>query len=429
MTHPLYEYGTDDQVFFRFVNYLDVRDPAYLELYADWLLRAQEYCEERGSVFLYVITPEKSRVYREYIPSGVRTTGFITDDLVPLLEARGIHYLDLGPVLIDAKDDYQVFYRLYNAGHWSATGAFIGVRALLQRLQESYPELEVPRLEDYEAEQLLFTALPVSNYPISEEGVSYTMLSEALPAERLYDLDESLLRTRRYHTMRVFENPARADAPSLLFFTGSYFNTIDTVSPNYFSEAYHVHNYGNAFVLPYYYSLFSPDIVMIDGSDYTINQGYFPLEEMQEAFYSSPAPQEEGDLDYQELPASETLVTLEARALASLIPRDAFGPLVDNAPDVYGTGFTPASLNADGSLTLELVSPQPITNIQLEWIGPDITAAYARVGTHTYDLSLTEGVLLEAGFWTEELRRTRELTILGIDENRTLSYRVVVALT
>jgi hypothetical protein len=411
MTHPLYEYGKDGYVFFYYEEYHP--DLEYLRIFADYLAETQRYCEERGSYFLYVITPEKSRVYPEYLPDTIEPQLNVIDYLTLLLDERNINYLDLAQPLIESKSDYEVFHKVYNAGHWSDTGAFIGIQAIIERIRTVFPQVAVPEFSDYTAAEAVYTELPVSNYPIYETGVTYELTDPSKRAQRTYDLDDEVARSNSYPSFRTYSNSSVSDAPSLLFFTGSYFNPQDHLSNNSFGRSVYVHNYYNAPNIAYYYNIFKPDIIVLDSADYTIHDVYFPRDML--ADISAPPLYK----TYEALP-SVALSSSEAFTQIEPIERDAFGVRAETQNNIFSV-----EPDASGRVRLFYEQNMTVSNYAFVWNGPELSCAYLLANDNEYDV-LLNGALMQVGLRTEDLREIRDVTVIGIDATGTRQYQVVI---
>lgn len=276
MTHPLYEYGEEGHVFLRFTD--TPLDAAYIESFADYILAMQNYCEERGIPFLYVISPEKSRIYSEYIPDSVSELAHSTDLLIPMLEQRGVNYLDQGIALTEAKNaGIEVFNKVYDAGHWNTEGMHAGSCAIIDRIQEMGFAIDDPDLSQYEKRYEEQTVLPASNYPISETTHRYIMQEDAEHfAQFDEDFNDGIVVDEAFSTAWHFTSKQDRHY-SLLMFQGSYFNTQGSVLQHHFSELSMVHDYENVFNLPYYIDLYQPDVVIFENADYTVFDSYYSL--------------------------------------------------------------------------------------------------------------------------------------------------------
>ena len=279
MVHPAYEYGTDGYVFFRFgdANY----GTDYVSAFADYILQMQEYCEARGIPFLYVISPEKSRIYGEYVPDYVSELSHSTDVLIPMLEERGVNYIDQGEALMEAKKaGVQVFNVAYDAGHWNTEGMYAGAQMIIDRLQEMDIPVDDIDISEYEKVYTEQTSLPASNYPISVTTYMYKIregISHA--SERVNSFNDGLVLHPNYRT-NGFYTSEQDEECSVLMFQGSYYNTQGTMLQNQFSELAMVHDYMNVFNLPYYIDVYQPDVVIFENADYTVANGYYSYDSL-----------------------------------------------------------------------------------------------------------------------------------------------------
>ncbi len=69
MIHPLYEYGKDGYIFSRQKENVELgevhRD------FAEMLAQIQQYCQQRGVLFLFVLDPEKAAIYPDELRDGI----------------------------------------------------------------------------------------------------------------------------------------------------------------------------------------------------------------------------------------------------------------------------------------------------------------------------------------------------------------------
>lgn len=383
MVHPMYEYGDEGYVYFRF------EDPSineeFLEEYSDYIKMMQDYCTERGITFLYSITPEKARVYPEFVPDTIMQKDGTAEALRILLDEKDVDYIDLADPLIAAKDDAMVFNKVYNAGHWNSRGAFEGVSALLDRLREHEPYIGTLTLDDYMVIPSTVYSLPASNYPIEEEIITYKLRDAASGAFRDESYDEDILLDENYQYFRYYQNENQPDAPSLLMFQGSYFNGFDTMSYHQFSQSTYVHNYENVMNLPYYINLFEPDIVVFESADYTVSPYYYSLETLDSTVL--PKPYE----TYSEL------------------------PVINLASTLHPTSFRYSRSDV-------------ISNLGLTWDGPDVVGSiYAFVGEDVYECSL-HGDEVTVGLFTEDLLDVDEIVLRAVSESETKQYEISIPL-
>ncbi|MHC5065571.1 MAG: alginate O-acetyltransferase AlgX-related protein [Planctomycetota bacterium] len=102
----------------------------------------RSWLAERGIHYLFVVAPNKSSIYPEMLPEEMQGELRPTrlDRLITYLGANSeARIFDLRPALRENKD-WQTLYLSHDT-HWSAYGAFIAYRTVLERLREWLPEL------------------------------------------------------------------------------------------------------------------------------------------------------------------------------------------------------------------------------------------------------------------------------------------------
>ena len=122
-----------------------------------WWKRALEdrraWLEAHGSRYLFVIVPEKTWVYPEELPAGIRPQrpGPL-DQILACLAGSESEPLDLRAPLLAAKpgdrDGDWLYYRY--GTHWTERGAHVGSIEILRRLQRWLPDLRPLPASDFE---------------------------------------------------------------------------------------------------------------------------------------------------------------------------------------------------------------------------------------------------------------------------------------
>ena len=100
----------------------------------------QRWLAARGIAYLFVIAPNKSSIYPEYLPARIQPGPSRTDQLVQYLAQHStVPLLDLRPALLAAKADGQLYHR--TDSHWNALGAWHAQQAIQMQLRHWFPEL------------------------------------------------------------------------------------------------------------------------------------------------------------------------------------------------------------------------------------------------------------------------------------------------
>ncbi len=119
-----------------------------LDWWVDSLRRRTDLLANQGVRYLFVVAPVKAGIYPEHLPSRARrrTGPLALDELITRVDAEhpGIGVLDLRPVLQNAKDWRELYWRTDH--HWNAAGgcvAAIGIAAYLRRWSSRTPLLSL----------------------------------------------------------------------------------------------------------------------------------------------------------------------------------------------------------------------------------------------------------------------------------------------
>lgn len=284
MIHPSYQYGKSGYVFGKLSK--EVEDKKFQEIYSDFILGFQKYCEDRNVGFLYVVEPKKESVYTEYLPEGYNFSNINKEYFIKLLNGKNINYMDNCEVLNKTKDEVLVFDKKFDAGHWNETGAMVGMSAILDRLNKLNPA--VTKLDTNKFETVIHknSTLPVSYFNIDEKTTHYNLIADKSKEVNIYK--NNIKVSSQFKTFEHYINESNIYAPKILVFAGSYFNGKDKFLTESFSEYIKIHNYHNVINYKYYIDVFKPDLILFESTEYTHNNKYFPVDAMKKVI--------EGDL-------------------------------------------------------------------------------------------------------------------------------------
>jgi len=117
----------------------------------------QGWFESRGIVFIWSMAPNKATLYPEYFPetAAAPRDPVCRGDLLSKRLGReaGVDFIDLRPVLLEAKAAHRVYHRTDT--HWNQLGAFLGARAILERVRVRFPQVSEPSLEEFEIRRVV----------------------------------------------------------------------------------------------------------------------------------------------------------------------------------------------------------------------------------------------------------------------------------
>jgi hypothetical protein len=127
---------------------------------ADWTCMLEErraWCADRHIKFLFVISPSKSSIYREFVPPEYTALDDKTraDQLLDYLKAHStVETLDLRKSVSAAKSLGEIYFKTDT--HWNRLGGFVGYRAIMARLQPWFPHLKPLELKDMQMKPNVF---------------------------------------------------------------------------------------------------------------------------------------------------------------------------------------------------------------------------------------------------------------------------------
>ncbi len=115
-----------------------------LRLKRDWL-------KSRGIRYLYVIAPNKSTIYPEYLPpqyGRIRQKSGLDDFMAYIRKYPDLKVVDLRRPLIQNKEKHTLYFQTDT--HWNNYGAFIGYTEMICPIKEWFPAVNPLTLNDFE---------------------------------------------------------------------------------------------------------------------------------------------------------------------------------------------------------------------------------------------------------------------------------------
>ena len=329
---PHYQYGKEGYTFFKLHNNIDYGD--YHKQFIKFVGAMQEYCESRGTEFYYVFNPEKESLYSEYLPAGVNYSDEWADNMLAEMKRMGINYIDLRETLSEQVHNGEaVFNQLYDAGHWSHTGAFYGMQALTERMHSDISK--VKRLDKAEYKITSDTVEKVfgSNQKINEEVMTYELKSGYVDITG--DFATELWRNESNGFFKLIRNDSikATGINNLLLFEDDLYSQFACARSK---ETAAISCFQNAINFDYYYNIFKPDVVVFENMEYVLDDGHFDQVSMETASYNPAIMKIYPEKDFTErrnelLAESETF---EADAKAVLISGKSIDKIyIEKIPD------------------------------------------------------------------------------------------------
>ncbi len=126
---------------------------AELEHWRTVLQQRRQWLERRGIFYLYVVAPNKSTIYSEYLPRAIRKVSAqsrLDQLLATLRQDPGFPVLDLRETLRREKSRPRLFYRTDT--HWTELGAYFAYRAVMDKLATAFPAASSSSLDQFTVE-------------------------------------------------------------------------------------------------------------------------------------------------------------------------------------------------------------------------------------------------------------------------------------
>jgi alginate O-acetyltransferase complex protein AlgJ len=139
------------------VNYFRALKPFTAVELREWrqLLRQRwAWLKQRGIAYLFVIVPNKSTIYPEYMPAAIRRLhrqSRMDQLLEALQEEGGFPTIDLRETLLVAKRSQRIYHK--TDSHWNELGAYFAYQKVMEKLAKDFPDLKVAALNEFSIER------------------------------------------------------------------------------------------------------------------------------------------------------------------------------------------------------------------------------------------------------------------------------------
>lgn len=268
-------------------------DESFLDAFCRYLRQVQDFCEQRGTDFMYCLNPSKSTVYPEHLPKGYIYSDRWLNTLYEKLDAYGVHYVSNAEVLRERAATEQVYNKKFDAAHWNDLGAFYGTNNILQAMAQDWPAIRPLELSDFDIGTTTARSLLVSNFRINEEIPAFSPLHTDRVNDRTAAYDD--LRFYGSYNEHAYYETIGADEslPRVLFFHGSYYNGWREMYSSSFRSVAAIHNYQNILDFVYYYNIFQPEYVLIESVEFATSIVNFDYYRMQSVVLPAPLAQQD----------------------------------------------------------------------------------------------------------------------------------------
>ncbi len=124
--------------------------PAELGHWRLMLRQRRQWLEERGVVYLFLVVPNKSTVYPEFLPAHIRRPdgqSRLDQLLAELGKEKDFPVIDLREKFLAAKGGQRLYSK--TDSHWNDLGAYIAFAEIMERLSARFPDLRRPSPDQY----------------------------------------------------------------------------------------------------------------------------------------------------------------------------------------------------------------------------------------------------------------------------------------
>jgi hypothetical protein len=211
---------------------------------------------------IVVLAPNKSTIYPELMPASIPKIGAQSrlDQLLNYEKSHGnVKILDLRPVLLAAKSESQVYYR--TDSHWNPLGSFLAYQAIMQEVQEAYPNIEPHSLRDFQIVPKVFTgdiSRQMIKTEIQEDSIQLVPLYEQKTSAQVLWVDK---KDSLYNFPITTVMHADRTLPKLVMFRDSASTDIEPLIIDHFSRSVLVWYPPSEEM---YYEIEKPDVVIVE---------------------------------------------------------------------------------------------------------------------------------------------------------------------
>jgi len=113
-------------------------DAEALHAWHETVVRARDWCKARGIAYVFVIAPDKHKIYPEHYNPDIHPVTAVsrTDQVLEALADTGVA-VDVRPAMMAAKDDDRLFH--LTDTHWNDRGAFVAYQQIIEAVRKQRP--------------------------------------------------------------------------------------------------------------------------------------------------------------------------------------------------------------------------------------------------------------------------------------------------
>lgn len=233
-----------------------------------YLTRTDAYVREQGGQFVFMICPNKSSVYGEYMPDSIHvdeSRESTLDMARRKLKERGLSYVIPDTEFGKIKEQEQIYNRKYDCAHWNDLGAFYGLNMAETLIHGIYEDVPVMEEVDFTRSTETVTGLEffATTSEISDE---IPRLVCSAPSGANVEVDSPYradVTVEAGNNMAYFYNPDAPNDRTILILHDSFLDNRETWYTYRYREVYFTSRVNYTHIKEYI-DLIQPDVVLFE---------------------------------------------------------------------------------------------------------------------------------------------------------------------
>lgn len=243
-------------------------DETLMDNLMTYLTRTDAYVKKRGGLFLFMICPNKSSVYGEYMPDDIHvdeSRESALDMARRKLDERGVSYVIPDRAFRRIKETEQIYNRKYDCAHWNDLGAFYGLNMAETLIHETYGDIPVMEEGDFARSTETVSELEffATSAEITDEIPKLTCSSPSganVAVDSPYRVDVTV---EAGNNMAYFYNPDAPNDRTILILHDSFLDNRESWYTYRYREVYFTSRVNYTHIKEYI-DLIEPDVVLFE---------------------------------------------------------------------------------------------------------------------------------------------------------------------
>lgn len=220
-----------------------------------------ENLKKQGINLYYLLVPNKSTVYQEYLPNNIGIIGSTRMSvLTDYLQNHEIkNYLSVEEILKQGKEEYPTYYRTDT--HWTSYGVYISMLELVKKMDKKICK---EKCEDFEITQEEKTILKKESMDLKNMlGVSLELKDEEVDLSHFLEDVQIDFKEKKYGKYNILEARSKNayNKKKVMFIGDSFRKGTYEILPKMFTDVVYIHveDYQNSLLKEY-----NPDIIVYE---------------------------------------------------------------------------------------------------------------------------------------------------------------------